>query len=396
MQMRKGLGLIYNKRMKAGWLIVLLNLVFFISFSQPVKITQVVSENSITDWSAHKLILIDFWATWCGPCIAATEQLEILQKSKKDKLFIVSISDEPVPVIRNFLKKHPPNLLVAADFENYTFGKYNVRQRPYAVLIDYNGNIKWQGHPGELTASVIDRLYNQNYIEGEFADLSFWLEKVEEKKPNATEKPLADDEINMQPYFGKESDFYEENGVVFYHGPIKNLLIKLLNFSPYEVEIDDADNITISFSIKKSLTTRTDAKLVEKIISKAGLKGNYIFKTIPGYELKLENPSLLWDNQQFNWDDTLNNYLIGSNRLKADNITLKSLCAILSGVKNKYYFYNGDENEKHDWDFHFYYDGLMNDELETGFGIKITESNKNTKVLKLKRSDNPATPFPMR
>ena len=149
--------------MKKIFLIITIGL-FGISYSQTIKVSDIVSENKITSFSDQKLILIDFWATWCAPCVYATKQLEILQRHNIDKVFVISISDEHESKIKAYLERKPIDLMVTSDYENNTFEKYNIQIRPYAALLDLKGNLLWKGSPSDLSQRKLDNFYTLNQM----------------------------------------------------------------------------------------------------------------------------------------------------------------------------------------------------------------------------------------
>lgn len=92
-----------------------------------------------------KLIYIDAWASWCGPCIASLPYWNKLVEKYKDKIAFVTISiDDSKEDWIKALKKHQPkgtHLLSAGGWESDFAKKYFISGVPAYVLIDKEGNI---------------------------------------------------------------------------------------------------------------------------------------------------------------------------------------------------------------------------------------------------------------
>ena len=105
-----------------------------------------------------KLILIDFWATWCGPCIASFPHLEELQQKYSEDLQILAISDEKVDVVANFLTKKSFNLSFLNDVDEKLFKRFNISERPTSCLISKKGEFLWLGSSDDLEPILIEYL----------------------------------------------------------------------------------------------------------------------------------------------------------------------------------------------------------------------------------------------
>ena len=108
-----------------------------------------------------KFILIDFWATWCGPCKKAIPELNNYQKEFKDNLVVIGISDESKSTVKK-MKSPSMNYYSAIDTEERMKKRYKVEGIPHCVLIDPNGIVRWEGFPGlkgfELTSQIIENI----------------------------------------------------------------------------------------------------------------------------------------------------------------------------------------------------------------------------------------------
>jgi len=101
-----------------------------------------------------KFLLVDFWATWCGPCRRSIPKLNALHAKFKDRLVIVGLSNETEREIRA-MKAPAIDYYVAIDTTGTMNRAVEVRGIPHALLIDPDGIVRFEGHPGYLTPDAV-------------------------------------------------------------------------------------------------------------------------------------------------------------------------------------------------------------------------------------------------
>lgn len=91
-----------------------------------------------------RVVLINFWATWCGPCQEELPELDRLQnKFRKRGLSILAISVDNEPEnVKAFLKKYDIKLLGLWDRNKKTAEVYAVEAMPSSYLVDRNGIVR--------------------------------------------------------------------------------------------------------------------------------------------------------------------------------------------------------------------------------------------------------------
>ena len=90
--------------------------------------------------SENNIVLINFWATWCPPCIAEMPSLHKLYDDYKDKIDFYFVSNETVEVLTEFLKNNNYSFEVHTPVSQYPEA-FDVSSIPRTFLIDKNGNI---------------------------------------------------------------------------------------------------------------------------------------------------------------------------------------------------------------------------------------------------------------
>lgn len=91
-----------------------------------------------------KVVLLNFWATWCPPCKAEIPSMNKLQQMLKSKgLVILAVStDRAVADVKDFLKKNPVTFTVVVDYNlSVSRSLYKVFMMPTTFLIDKRGVI---------------------------------------------------------------------------------------------------------------------------------------------------------------------------------------------------------------------------------------------------------------
>ncbi len=90
--------------------------------------------------SKGRVTLINFWASWCGPCVAEMPSLQKAYNQHKDKVDFYFVARDEAKLVEAFLKKEKYNVPVYYEKQNPP-NLLKGKQLPTTYLIDKNGNI---------------------------------------------------------------------------------------------------------------------------------------------------------------------------------------------------------------------------------------------------------------
>lgn len=106
--------------------------------------------------SKNKPLLIDFWATWCAPCIPTLHKMEKWQIDFEGQIDFISVSADSKENLRRFLQNSPLSIPVVWDTNHREIFPY--RYVPHIVLIDAQGLILYRGSPKKLNSAILQKL----------------------------------------------------------------------------------------------------------------------------------------------------------------------------------------------------------------------------------------------
>ena len=111
-----------------------------------------------TDWPAlrGKVVVLEFWATWCPPCIAQIPHLNSITRSVgSDRVQFIAVDDEPAETVERFVAKIPISGWLGIDTTGKTLQDYGADSRPRTVVVDGAGRIAAILDPTQLTGAAL-------------------------------------------------------------------------------------------------------------------------------------------------------------------------------------------------------------------------------------------------
>ena len=124
----------------------------------------VFTEKTISS-SENKILLLNFWATWCAPCIKEIPELIELKKKFKNnvEVYFLAVDSNVKKTVPNFLKKNKlESLLIFNDEKLKVSRKFGVKVMPTTVIInkDFEEVAQVKGYVDWLSSEYVDLIKN--------------------------------------------------------------------------------------------------------------------------------------------------------------------------------------------------------------------------------------------
>lgn len=108
-----------------------------------------------------KVVLVDFWATWCGPCVKIMPKLSEWSEKYGDDLTVVGITDEEGEKVERFASRLGVKHSLTSDPNRTLASQIGISVVPYMILIGRDGTVLWQGTSNDgdpLTEAMLRRV----------------------------------------------------------------------------------------------------------------------------------------------------------------------------------------------------------------------------------------------
>jgi thiol-disulfide isomerase/thioredoxin len=281
-----------------------------------------------------KAILLDFWATWCAPCIKGMKETNEWVPEYSSQIDFLCITDHTSKDVEQFIKKGKFNHIFLVDTTNQTSRKFGVESLPTTFLIDTNGVIVWRGLT--INKSILDeflktgKVLNQSKTEsismGDAADNNF-IKTAEDQIGGPSFAGMGGKGDSIKYFFKNRS--LEEIIELLYNKP-KQVIFNQKSFSTHydlqvykrnvnratvNLQILDEISKIVPFSYK--IETR-DTLITELVVINEDLL----------YSNRTQYDSLLGKNDNHSFDFEYNKEKV--QLLSAENISLNEFTAQLA------------------------------------------------------------------
>ncbi|GAB5554616.1 MAG: redoxin domain-containing protein [Saprospiraceae bacterium] len=111
-----------------------------------------------------KITIIEFWATWCSPCIGGMQHLDELRAQYPADLQVIAVSQESFERVRSFIQQKDFDFLYAIDSEDVLNNYFPHRIIPHSIIIDQQGVVRAITKPSDIKPETIQQLITRKDI----------------------------------------------------------------------------------------------------------------------------------------------------------------------------------------------------------------------------------------
>jgi len=339
----------------------------------------------------NKFVLIDFWATWCRPCIESFPHLNSLADKYQGKIVFLAISDEKELIVRNFLQQS--KLADVNAFKNIVFGLdtrseinigFGIKYIPTYFLISPDNIIISTGNSADLNEIFLDSVITS------YGTISVTKRPTISIRPDSVEK-VSSIQITSQP--GSTRTLRIKDNSLLIRDTLRHILpyldgVRLANRVRWEGT--PKDMIEVNIYSGRSPVSSLKGAAHDMILNSYGIHKKVVDEKRVVWTMKVKDKSKLQDSTTVSEDGVMKRkMLLNDSVYQCDNFSLQEL----GGLLENFYFptiiyVDALSNKVYDWNLNILKKGSMIfvdfDKLRAvmlnDFGVEFVKSEKKEKI----------------
>ena len=329
-----------------------------------------------------KFLVIDFWATWCAPCIASFPHLDSLQKKYAASVQIVAVSDESNVKVSNFLAQKKYSFDFYIDPQKNLFNLFDIQIRPTTCILQPDGTLIWIGDAADVEAMLEEctkqgGISNQSPPNPGYSFQKYYDNAIPDEEDNSLYQYQISISNAKDEYEAKtQKGSYADSSINIYYRavPITEILQDLLNVSDLQLTNNrpELDTMLINLTAISNTNGISYNDEVENII--ADLQKIFDFKlkkensTVDAYLLTVvDSTKLLTFQEQIPGGGMVEST---QEQYRIMRLSLQELSGFFQRKLKTYVSYEGDEEAKFNLELlRFSHHEALNQELKDKYGL---------------------------
>ncbi|AKA35371.1 TlpA family protein disulfide reductase [Flagellimonas lutaonensis] len=333
-----------------------------------------------------KMILIDFWATWCGPCIASFPHLEKIQDRYKNSLQIIAISDEKAETVEGFLRKRKFDLTFMNDLEKRLHKKFDIKSIPISCLLSEDGEFLWAGNSENLESVLEQYQQSGSITDFELTELNRSYYDIDAIEVSNKNKFIIEEAENPERYIVKNQKL--DNAPVnieYISATLPEIIVDFLNVDRKNIinNHPELDTLLLDIKAKDKKTTYGQAKkdILNTIKDRYDFEVQEEIKKAEVYVLEVADETLL--KQHIETIEGGGQAQIKNEQIEITRLNLEQLASYFQNKSESYIQYKGTNDSKYSFSIQRFETiaELASSLKNVGLAIKKTEGEVKTVTL---------------
>jgi uncharacterized protein (TIGR03435 family) len=264
-----------------------------------------VSQYAITNTKSNKIIILNFWGTWCSPCIPEMDMLGKLQKKNATGIQVIALSNDSPERLKKYIAKKPTTVWLATDTSYFLYQLFGFASVGHSAIIGTDKKIIALVKTNSINQQLIDRLIKGDAIQSSAAiketllntgadpfgvdsltQNSFTIRGYMQGKPGMSMAP------NQGPYAFRRLSFFNTLPTSIYRRAYGINSPKQMVYEIDEKEASDYENKNLLYCVdilvKPADKDSLHVLLQQRLSASLPIKARIEFKNMPVYVLKIK------------------------------------------------------------------------------------------------------------